>query len=169
MIRMMNWKKVRFPLIIGLILLAWLALSSLTETGSTEIRSDLQAGEVNLEGFKRATAPIEFAFPLDHGPHPDYLTEWWYFTGNLDSPEGDHFGYQLTFFRRALAPAGTRQPRTSAWAADQIYFAHFTVTDVSREEHQAFERLARSAAPLANRSKAWCSLPLTFVMVKWAK
>ena len=95
--------------------------------------------------------PLNLIFP-GTGPHPDYLTEWWYFTGNLDSPDGNHVGYQLTFFRRALAPAENRSARASSWAADQIYFAHFTVTDVRRRDHQAFERFARGAADLAGAS-----------------
>ena len=35
--------------------------------------------------FARVLAPREFSFPEDHGPHPEYAIEWWYFTGNLDS------------------------------------------------------------------------------------
>ena len=57
-------------------------------------------------GYARATAPRPFTFPADHGPHARYRTEWWYYTGNLETPEGRHFGYQLTFFRIALAAEG---------------------------------------------------------------
>src|SRR5262245_27132242 len=60
------------------------------------------------EGFERALTPRHFAFPVDHGPHPTFRTEWWYWTGNLRAPgEGGssrHFGFQLTLFRSALAP-----------------------------------------------------------------
>jgi len=55
-------------------------------------------------GFARATAPREFRFPADHGPHPEFRHEWWYFTGNLRAAGGRRFGYQLTFFRFALSP-----------------------------------------------------------------
>ena len=57
------------------------------------------------DGFARATEPREFVFPADHGSHPEYRTEWWYFTGNLATTSGRHFGFELTFFRYALAPA----------------------------------------------------------------
>src|SRR4051812_49360084 len=50
-------------------------------------------------GFARALAPRPFELPADHGPHPDYQTEWWYYTGNLATASGEGFGYQLTFFR----------------------------------------------------------------------
>ncbi|MBE0603181.1 MAG: carotenoid 1,2-hydratase, partial [Deltaproteobacteria bacterium] len=53
-------------------------------------------------GFALATAPRAFRFPDDHGPHPEFRHEWWYFTGNLKDPDGLRFGYQLTFFRFAL-------------------------------------------------------------------
>ena len=43
-------------------------------------------------GFERADAPRQFAFPADHGPHPDFRNEWWYVTGNLDGPQGRRFG-----------------------------------------------------------------------------
>jgi len=45
-----------------------------------------------------------FVFPTDHGAHPEFKTEWWYYTGNLDAADGRQFGYQLTFFRSALSP-----------------------------------------------------------------
>jgi predicted secreted hydrolase len=55
-------------------------------------------------GYARALGPRTFRFPDDHGPHPDFRTEWWYYTGNLSSPSGRRFGYQLTLFRTALSP-----------------------------------------------------------------
>jgi predicted secreted hydrolase len=97
-------------------------------------------------GFARATGPRTFVFPEDHGAHPDYQTEWWYFTGNLASSTGERFGYQLTFFRRALLPPQELPDRESDWATGQVYLAHFALTDVSRQEYQSFERIGRGAA-----------------------
>ncbi|MBV8806103.1 MAG: hypothetical protein JO042_13675, partial [Sinobacteraceae bacterium] len=70
------------------------------------------------DGFKLAGEPRKFEFPQDHGPHPDFRYEWWYVTGNLDSSSGERFGFELTFFRIALAPptevrgVGTDVPST---------------------------------------------------------
>ncbi len=100
-------------------------------------------------GYLRVTGPAELAFPGDHGPHPDYQTEWWYYTGNLVAAGGQRFGYQLTFFRRALVPPAGRITRESAWAADQVYMAHFALTDAADQRYWAFERFARGAAGLA--------------------
>lgn len=100
-------------------------------------------------GFAQAEGPIPLPFPESYGPHPDYQTEWWYYTGNLDTTDGRHFGYQLTIFRRALLPAGERTERDSAWGADQVYFAHFAFTDAAGETFYNFERFSRGAAGLA--------------------
>ncbi|MCC7359830.1 MAG: hypothetical protein IT317_10155 [Anaerolineales bacterium] len=101
-------------------------------------------------GFSRALEPRTFSFPRDHGPHLDYQTEWWYYTGNLDLADGRHVGYQLTFFRRGLSPGAPE--RASAFGTNQIYFAHFALTDVSADQHQSFERFSRGAAGLAGAS-----------------
>ncbi|HEX2980629.1 MAG TPA: lipocalin-like domain-containing protein [Anaerolineaceae bacterium] len=103
----------------------------------------------NAGEFARAVEPYAFDFPRDHGPHPDYQTEWWYYTGNLETPDQRHFGYQLTFFRRAIRGPSERQTRSSAWATEQIYMAHFTLTDVSGRQFRFFERFERGAAGLA--------------------
>jgi hypothetical protein len=65
------------------------------------------------EGFARVLAPRPLVFPEDHGPHPDFRTEWWYYTGNLTAAAGRHVGFQLTFFRVALSR--TAESRESAW------------------------------------------------------
>ncbi len=100
--------------------------------------------------FARALEPRPFSFPADHGPHLDYQTEWWYYTGNLDDENGHHYGYQLTFFRRGLSPDQVR--RASDLATTQIYFAHFAITDVSAGTHAFVERFSRGAPELAGAS-----------------
>lgn len=108
-------------------------------------------GNGDTTGFARALAPRPFVFPLDHGPHPEYKHEWWYFTGNLDTRAGRHFGFQLTFFRIGLTPESTE--RTSSWATNQVYMAHFAVSDVQRNRFYNFERFSRGAAGLAGASR----------------
>ena len=103
-------------------------------------------------GFARALAPRPLSFPEDHGPHPDFRTEWWYYTGNLKTPAGRHVGFQLTFFRVALAPAA--EPRASAWATRQLYVAHFAVTDTAGGRFHAASRVSRAAMELAGAEAA---------------
>lgn len=104
----------------------------------------------NSEGFERVTTPRPFVFPADHGPHPTFQTEWWYYTGNLTAENGRRFGFQLTFFRRALSPYPP--VRESAWATNEIYMAHFAVSDIDGGQFYAFERFSRAAAGLAGAS-----------------
>ncbi len=117
-----------------------------------QLRAALSAVDVlsadDVAGFAQAREPRSFRFPADHGPHPDFRTEWWYYTGNLRNDQGRHFGYQLTFFRRGIAP-GSPQQRPSDWAASQIYMAHLAVSDVANQQFYAFERFSRGAAGLA--------------------
>ena len=98
--------------------------------------------------FARATQPRDLVFPRDHGSHDEFRNEWWYFTGNVEDAAGRQFGFELTFFRVGLAPRGG-ESRASAWAADQVWMAHFAITDVQNNRLIAAERLARGALGLA--------------------
>jgi predicted secreted hydrolase len=98
-------------------------------------------------GFARALEARPFALPADHGPHLEYQTEWWYYTGHLATAEGRRFAFQVTFFRRGLAPG--EPPGAPGLATHQVYFAHFAVTDVAVGRHAGFERFARGAVGLA--------------------
>jgi len=106
-------------------------------------------------GFDLVTAPRAFEFPLDHGPHPSFRHEWWYVTGHLDTPSGEPFGFELTFFRFALKPlgAGPSEPQ-SAWRSRQIYMAHFAVSDINRKQFLVSEHFARDALGLAGAQAA---------------
>jgi len=101
----------------------------------------------DLSHFARATDVRPFTLPTDHGPHFEYQTEWWYYTGNVTAADGRHFGFQLTFFRRGLAPGPP--PEGLGLASNQVYFAHFAITDVAAGRHTATERFSRGAGGLA--------------------
>lgn len=100
--------------------------------------------------FSRAIGKHEFVFPRDHGPHRDFQSEWWYFTGNLITDTGQRFGFQLTFFRFALNPiSATALPRQSAWAVNDVYEAHFALTDVGNQRFHSVSRSNRAALDMA--------------------
>jgi len=102
------------------------------------------------KGFARALKPKEFIFPLDHGPHNPYRSEWWYFTGNLKNLQGRKFGYELTFFRFALK---AQMPESkSVWRSNQMYMAHLTLTDVEKDRFYTDERISRAGNDLAGAS-----------------
>ena len=99
-------------------------------------------------GFDRVLGPRPLVFPDDHGPHRRFRTEWWYFTGNLADSSGREFGFQLTFFRFALPAASVI--RASKWATNQIYLAHFALSDIAGGEFHTRERLSRGTLTLAD-------------------
>ena len=143
LVELISIRHLRYLLILSLVFL------SACQPDNRTVRSSLVADGALASGFQRAGGPTPLSFPEDHGANPDYQTEWWYYTGNLETATGRHFGYQLTFFRRALLPAAERTSRESAWATDQVYMGHFALTDVDGREFKAFERFARGAAGLA--------------------
>src|SRR5687768_2505455 len=66
--------------------------------------------------FKLALPGYEFQFPRDHGSHPSYRTEWWYYTGHLRTASGKRYGFEVTFFRVAMSPpSSTAEPRVTSW------------------------------------------------------
>src|SRR5581483_6894110 len=109
-------------------------------------RLGVLSGEGMPPGFALVLEPRAFEFPRDHGPHSDFRHEWWYVTGHLDASSGEKFGFELTFFRFALAPPSANAsdvstPR-SAWRTRQIYMAHFAITDLDRGQFHSSERYA---------------------------
>lgn len=115
------------------------------------------------DGFAYADGIKQLNFPEDFGSHPEYQTEWWYYTGNLETAEGHRFGYQLTFFRRGLLPPQDWVERDSGWATNQIFMAHFAITDVDSSKHQAYERFSRGTIGLAGAT----SDPLSVWLENW--
>ena len=126
----------------------YLATSGVFDAKKHELPSvadALSLGET--QGFSRADQPYDFVFPRDDGAHRDFQTEWWYYTGNLTTKTGRRFGYQFTIFRRAITPQ--LEKRASPWYTNQIYFAHFAVSDIKEQNFLHSERFSRGAMGLA--------------------
>jgi len=100
-------------------------------------------------GFTFADGRRVLTFPEDFGAHPDFRSEWWYYTGNLRAQNGRPFGFELTIFRVGLLPPAVELPDDSAWYDHSLYFAHFAVSDIARERFYAFERYSRPGPGLA--------------------
>ena len=106
----------------------------------------------NSSAFISITGPCHLEFPRDHGWHPGYRIEWWYYTGNLQSEEGHRFGFQLTFFRYQLEPSSVEAKwpaRPSAWRTNQLYFAHAALADLTGKQFLNSEETARKALGIA--------------------
>src|SRR6202047_840311 len=89
------------------------------------------------DGFAPVVPGKSFAFPADHGPHPDYRIEWWYVTANLVDSAGAAYGAQWTLFRQAMH-AGAQQ---EGWANQQIWMGHAAITRA--DTHRFSEAFAR--------------------------
>jgi predicted secreted hydrolase len=101
----------------------------------------LCGGALEEKGWRQARDVRPFSFPNDHGAHPEYRIEWWYYTGNLAAADGQRFGYQLTFFRIGV---DSKPENPSRWAVRDLYMAHLAVTDVHRQQFQFADRINRA-------------------------
>ena len=110
--------------------------------------SECKAAPVEAAGtWRQAIGPWQWSFPRDHGAHPAYRTEWWYFTGNLKDKDGKQYGYQLTFFRQGLTLTAS-QP-DNPWSIRDVYLAHFALVDGSSGKFWYHDRATRTGPGLA--------------------
>ena len=96
--------------------------------------------------FRPALPGYHYEFPRDFFNHPEYRTEWWYYTGNLHSVDGRRFGFELTFFRQGI-DRDTKP--TNVWDARDVWLAHLALSDIDGKRFFHTERLNRSGPGLA--------------------
>jgi predicted secreted hydrolase len=92
--------------------------------------------------YKPALPGRKLTFPADHYSHPDFKTEWWYYTGHLESESGKRYGYQVTFFRFGLRDRQGDVKDKPPYFTD-LYMAHFAVSDIGRKKSLFWERINR--------------------------
>jgi predicted secreted hydrolase len=101
--------------------------------------------------YRTALPGYRYEFPRDDFDHPDFRTEWWYYTGNLKSTDGRRFGFELTFFRQAIS----RDPaKTGAWDLKDLYLAHLALSDLDGGKFYHAERINRSGPGIAAVSES---------------
>ena len=100
--------------------------------------------------YRQALPGYRFDFPRDHFNHPDFRTEWWYYTGNLRSTGGHRYGFELVFFRQGQRRGPS--DNASAWRVDDLYLAHLALTDIDAGGFHYFQRLNRAGPGLAGAS-----------------
>jgi predicted secreted hydrolase len=107
----------------------------------------------SADGFAAVVPGKTFAFPADHGPHPEFRIEWWYVTANLADRSGAAYGAQWTLFRQAIAPGAPQE----GWANQQIWMGHAAVTRA--DTHRVAQTFARGgvgqAGAEAKPFRAW--------------
>jgi predicted secreted hydrolase len=92
--------------------------------------------------YQLALPGRKLAFPADHYSHPDFKTEWWYYTGHLESEGGKRYGYQVTFFRFGLRDRQGEVKDKRPYFTE-LYMAHFAVSDIGRKKFLFRERINR--------------------------
>lgn len=102
-----------------------------------------------LAQYQQALPGYQYEFPRDHFDHPDYRTEWWYYTGNLKTADGRRFGFELTFFRQGL---NREEQAQSEWTVRDLYLAHLALSDLGGAHFYHTERLNRAGPGLAGSS-----------------
>jgi len=100
-----------------------------------------------VEPYREAAPGYRYSFPRDHFEHPDFRTEWWYYTGNLRDSAGKRFGFELVFFRQGQHRAKTDNP--SVWRIDDLYLAHLALTDIESQNFYHYHRLNRAGPGIA--------------------
>src|SRR5208282_5956082 len=99
--------------------------------------------QVSPDGWRLAEPGWLYQFPRDHGAHPDFKTEWWYFTGGLRAADGREFGYELTWFREGVIP---KPPAgASRFIVGDFKFAHFAISDVAAGQFTFAQKISRGA------------------------
>jgi predicted secreted hydrolase len=99
--------------------------------------------------YRTALPGYRYEFPRDHFNHPEFQTEWWYYTGNVKSRDGHRFGFELTFFRQAV----DRDPaKTTAWDVRDLYLAHLALSDLDGHHFYHAERTNRAGPRIAGVS-----------------
>jgi predicted secreted hydrolase len=96
--------------------------------------------------YRPALPGYQYSFPRDNFNHPDFQTEWWYYTGNVKSTTGHAFGFQMTFFREAVDRS---QRKDSPWAVGDLYLAHLALSDIDNQSFYHRERLNREGPGIA--------------------
>ena len=120
-------------------------MTAITQAGSSRYLFAALAFCCIGADWKTAEPGRQYEFPRDHHAHRDFKTEWWYFTGNVFDNDGHRFGYELTFFRQGIRPHGERDPNFSRFIVEDLKFAHFALTDVSKQRFRFEQKTSRGA------------------------
>ncbi|PSW21557.1 carotenoid 1,2-hydratase [Photobacterium sanctipauli] len=118
------------------VLLSALGLLGCEDSAQNDDRAiALMAAQVD-EQFSQVEPGKILSFPRDHLSHPDFRTEWWYLTANLEAENGEVFGVQWTLFRSAASNSSGK-----GWESPQRFMSHTVIT--SAKQTWAAERFAR--------------------------
>jgi predicted secreted hydrolase len=108
------------------------------------------ANAAGRDDYSIAKPGYQYSFPRDHFQHPEFRTEWWYYTGNLRDSAGKRFGFELVFFRQGQYRGPAQN--SSSWRIDDLYLAHLALTDIDGKRFYNYRRLNRAGPGIAGAS-----------------
>ena len=107
--------------------------------------------------YQLALPGRKLSFPADHYSHPGFKTEWWYYTGHLETESGKHYGYQVTFFRFGVRDRQKEMKEHPLFT--ELYMAHFALSDIAAKKFIFRERINRGygdrAGAATDRYRVW--------------
>lgn len=101
--------------------------------------------------YRTATPGYQFEFPRDYFDHPDFQTEWWYYTGNLKSADGHRYGFELTFFREGVSRDAAE---SAVWDVKDLWLVHLALSDLDGRHFYHSERTNRAGPGIAGASQS---------------
>src|ERR687894_1113595 len=114
--------------------------------------ADLVVGKAST--LRDGTEHAGVELPRDLYAHAEAQTEWWYYTGHLQTLAGRRFGFELVFFKRRtdLDRFGVVPLRL---IGNPLYLAHFALTDEPRQSFRYEHRKSANGLfdPAAHMSK----------------
>jgi predicted secreted hydrolase len=131
--------------------------------GASSAAAEPAALENRAAAWRRAERGWKYSWPRDHRIHPEFRTEWWYFTGNLQATDSRRFGYQLTFFRQGARPPQA-PPVQSRFLVSDFKFGHFTLTDVASQRFHFSQQLSRGAFGEAGFGGSQSGQPIAWLL-----
>jgi predicted secreted hydrolase len=91
--------------------------------------------------YQLALPGRKISFPADHYSHPEFKTEWWYYTGHLATESGKRYGFQVTFFRFGVRDRQKDMKEQPLFT--ELYMAHFALSDLAAKKFIYRERINR--------------------------
>ena len=137
-------KALNYNIWLGLSLFFWLAGLAWPSANGRAAEAEPPPTHT-ADGFALPQPGRVFVFPRDHGSHPEFGIEWWYVTGHLFTTNQAQYGFQATFFRRALlVPGDPGRSASTEFGNDQIYLAHMALVDTKSGNFHYQERINRA-------------------------
>ena len=96
------------------------------------------------KGYRVPTSDYLPVLPQDHGSHPEYGIEWWYWVGHLNAVDsGKKIGFQSTIFRLAGDPKKSSQSERDHFGNQNLFLLHTALSDLDEGKYIHHERVLR--------------------------